>query len=111
MRKLKLLQAKNKKGVMDQLISVGIMILVISVLFGLTFLFTAELKEQIEETASDTTASTAYQAVNDTEQAGATVVDYLPLVFISLIFGAILSIVLRIILPYVNLGRTMGGGF
>jgi len=99
----------EKKGVMNEIISVGIMVLVVSVLFGLTFLFIAELKDQVESTASDGENSTAYAAVNDTEAAGATIVDYLPLVFLSLIFGAILTLVLRIILPYVNLGRSMQG--
>jgi len=39
------------------------------------------------------------------------VVDYLPLIFLALIFGAILTLVLRIIIPYINLGQTMGSGF
>lgn len=97
---------KQKKSVMNQIVGVAIMVLVVSVLFGLTFLFTAELKEQVNDTVKDD-SSTAYQAVNDTEAAGATIVDYLPLVFLSLIFGAILTVVLKIILPYVNLGRNM----
>jgi len=99
---------KQKKGVMNEVVSVAILVLVVSVLFGLTFLFTAELKEQVNSTVGDDT-STAYQAVNDTESAGATIVDYLPLVFLSLIFGAILTLVLKIILPYVNLGRQVQG--
>lgn len=51
----------------------------------------------------------AYDAVNDTEDAGTTIVDYLPLVFLSLIFGIILTLVLRIILPYINLGQRFEG--
>lgn len=51
----------------------------------------------------------AYTAVNSTESAGSTVVGYLPLIFLAIIFGAILTLVLRIILPYINLGKDMGG--
>jgi len=162
---------KQKKGVMNEVVSVAILVLVVSVLFGLTFLFVSSLKDttrtNVEQTytvtdesgayinetgytlayassdsgtillsgnytlstigvltnASETTwddvnvsytyasasAETAYQAVNDTESAGATIVDYLPLVFLSLIFGAILTLVLKIILPYVSLGRQVQG--
>ncbi|HUS51414.1 MAG TPA: hypothetical protein VMZ91_14690 [Candidatus Paceibacterota bacterium] len=101
---------KNKKAVMGEVISIFVLVLIISILAGLTFLFTAEIKEQVEATSGGTTGA-AYQAVNDTENAGATVVDYLPLIFLALIFGVILTVVLRIILPYVNLGQQMGGGF
>src|SRR3990167_2702374 len=52
----------------------------------------------------------AYEKVNDTEDAGATVVDYLPLVFLALIFGVILTVVLKVILPYMNIGNKMDGG-
>ena len=93
---------------MGPIISVFVMVLVISILSGLTFLFVAQLKTQVE-TTSGSTASTAYQAVNDTEAAGATVVSYLSLIFLAVIFGAILTLVLRIILPYINLGQQMGG--
>ena len=99
---------KEKKAVMGQVISVFVLVLVISILAGLTFLFVSELKTQVEATSGGTT-TVAYQAVNDTENAGATVIDYLPLIFLALIFGAILTLVLRIIIPYINLGQNMGG--
>ena len=51
----------------------------------------------------------AYIAVNGTESAGATIVNYLPLIFLAVIFGALLTLVLRIILPYINLGNSVGG--
>ena len=51
----------------------------------------------------------AYNAINDTEAAGAGLTGYLPLIFLTIIFGAILTLVLRIILPYINLGQNMGG--
>ena len=51
----------------------------------------------------------AYEAINDTEAAGATLTGYLPLIFLAIIFGAILTLVLKIILPYINLGQNMGG--
>ena len=51
----------------------------------------------------------SYNAINETEAAGATIVGYLPLIFLAIIFGAILTLVLRIILPYINLGQQMGG--
>ena len=99
----------QKKAIMGQVISVFVLVLVISILAGLTFLFVSELKTQVQNTATGGTASTAYQVVNDTEAAGATVVNYLPLIFLALIFGAILTLVLKIILAYINLGQTMGG--
>jgi len=100
---------QQKKGIIGPVISVFVMVLVISILAGLTFLFVAQLKQQVSDTAVGNTSSTAYQAVNDTEAAGATVVGYLPLIFLAVIFGAILTLVLRIILPYVNLGQQLGG--
>ena len=98
----------RKKSVMGPVISVFVMVLVISILAGLTFLFTSELKDNVYDQTSDY-GSTSYQAVNDTEDAGADIVSYLPLIFLSLIFGAILTVVLKIILPYINLGQSMGG--
>jgi FlaG/FlaF family flagellin (archaellin) len=100
---------KQKKAIMGPVISVFVLVLVISILAGLTFLFVSQLKTQVENTAVGNTSSTAYQAVNDTEAAGATVVGYLPLIFLAIIFGAILTLVLKIILPYINLGQNMGG--
>ncbi len=94
---------------MGPIISVFVMILVISILAGLTFLFIAQLKTQAENATTELTNSTAWQAINDTEAAGVTVVGYLPLVFLAVIFGALLTLVLKIILPYVNLGQSMGG--
>jgi FlaG/FlaF family flagellin (archaellin) len=105
--KMKMLE--QKKSIMGPVISVFVMVLVISILAGLTFLFVSQLKTQVENTATDGENSTAYQAVNDTEAAGATVVGYLPLIFLAVIFGAILTLVLKIILPYINLGQNMGG--
>lgn len=51
----------------------------------------------------------AYGAINGTESAGAGVVSYLPLIFLALIFGVILTLVLRTILPFIDLGNKMGG--
>jgi len=99
----------TKKSIMGPVISVFILVLIISILAGLTFLFVSQLKDQVEETATGAENSTAYQAVNDTEAAGATIVGYLPLIFLAIIFGAILTLVLKIILPYINLGQNMGG--
>jgi hypothetical protein len=105
---------KNKKAVMGPIISVFVMVLVISILSGLTFLFVASLKTQVNTTAGNGNATlgattTAGLAVNATEAAGATVVNYLPLIFLAVIFGALLTLVLRIILPYINLGQSVGG--
>jgi hypothetical protein len=177
---------KDKRGVMGAVISVFVLLLVISILSGLTFLFVANLKTQaitssdkvsrtvVNESTSITptavylatygelafTSATAlevintssklpintgnytltsaglltgatggvqnwsavsitysystvgnknpYITVNTTETAGSTVVNYLPLIFLAIIFGAILTlvlIVLNIILPYINLGQ------
>ena len=51
----------------------------------------------------------AYNAINETENAGAGLVGYLPLIFLAIIFGAILTLVIKIIVPYINLGQNMGG--
>ena len=99
---------KQKKSIIGPVISVFVMVLIVSILAGLTFLFVAQLKAEVLSTTADDD-STAYQAVNDTEAAGATVVNYLSLIFLAVIFGAILTLVLRIILPYINLGQQMGG--
>jgi hypothetical protein len=53
--------------------------------------------------------ASAYNAVNGTESAGYTIVGYLPLIFLAIIFGAILTLVLKIILPFINLGQQVGG--
>ena len=182
------MKLKQKKSVMGPVISVFVMVLVISILAGLTFLFSAELKDTSIDVSSKTSLSVtnetggfinssgytlatatalgfsnpsissivnrtdnstlssslytvdndglltnatavvviddaigitytytrvldeiAYKSINDTEDAGATIVGYLPLIFIALIFGAILTIVLKIILPYINLGQKVGG--
>jgi len=102
------MKATLKKGVMGEIIGVFVLILVISVLAGMTFLFTSQLKTQVYATTADY-AGNAYQAVNKTEAAGATVINYLPLLFLAIIFGAILAVVLKIILPYINLGNQVGG--
>ena len=49
------------------------------------------------------------QDTYSTEAAGANIVAYLPLIFLALIFGVILIIVLRVILPYINVTRGMDG--
>ena len=98
----------EKKSIIGPIISVFVMVLVVSILAGLTFLFVAQLKTNVLEVSGATT-TVAYQAVNDTEAAGADVVDYLSLIFLAVIFGAILTLVMRIILPYINLGQSMGG--
>jgi len=100
---------KSKKGVMNDVIGVFILVLIISVLAGMTFLFVSQLKAQVLSSATGGAASTAYLAVNSTEAAGATIVSYLPLLFLAIIFGAILAVVLKIILPYINLGSSVGG--
>jgi FlaG/FlaF family flagellin (archaellin) len=106
---------KTKKQVMGPVISVFVMVLIISILAGLTFLFIAQLKNNVETTAGTAGASgsgqnsTSWQAVNKTEAAGYTIVSYLPLIFLAIIFGALLTLVLKIILPYINLGQSIGG--
>lgn len=94
---------------MGPIISVFVMVLVISILAGLTFLFIAQLKSNVLNTSGVTVNSTSYQAINSTEAAGYTIVGYLPLIFLAVIFGALLTLVLKIILPYINLGQSVGG--
>lgn len=102
------MKIQAKKSVMGPVISVFVMVLIISILAGLTFLFVAQLKNNVETTSGGTT-TTSYLAVNATEAAGYTVVSYLPLIFLAVIFGALLTLVLKIILPYINLGQSIGG--
>jgi hypothetical protein len=66
---------------------------------------------RINYTYTAVTNLNAYNGVNATEQAGSTVVSYLPLIFLAMIFGAILTLVLKIILPFINLGQSMGSDF
>lgn len=99
----------KKKSIMGPVISVFVLVLIVSILAGLTFLFVSQLKTEVQNTATGAENSTAYRAVNDTESAGAQIVGYLPLIFLAIIFGAILTLVLKIILPYINLGQNMGG--
>jgi hypothetical protein len=97
---------KSKKGIMNQIVSIFVLVLVISVLSGLTFLFGAQLLTQVNTVAGGTTTM-AYQAVNQTQTAGYAVVGYLGLIFMVLIFSALLALVLRMIIPYMNLGQSM----
>ncbi len=53
------------------------------------------------------TTGTAYKAINDTEAAGMTVVTYLPLIILALIFSALIYLVFRMVVPFMSLG---GGG-
>lgn len=105
------MKIKSKKSIMGPIISVFVLILIISILAGLTFLFVAQLKTQIlsSTTNGPNQNNTAYYAINQTEAAGVTVVGYLPLIFLAVIFGALLTLVLKIILPYINLGQSVGG--
>jgi len=98
----------GKKGVMNEVIGAFILLLVVSIIAGMTFLFLSTMKDKISETATDGVNSTAYQAVNDTEDAGTTIIDFLPILFLAIIFGAILVVVLRVILPFINLGQNVG---
>ena len=97
----------NKKGVMGQVVGTFILVLIISVIVGMTFLFIAQLKTQVQNTATGGVNSTAYQAVNQTEAAGYTLVSYLPMIFLALIFSVVLIVVLRVVLPYINIGGGM----
>jgi len=63
---------------------------------------------RINYTYTSAAGTPAYSAINDTEDAGATLVDYLPLIFLALIFGVVLTLVLKIIIPYINLGKNFG---
>ena len=185
---MQLQSLKQKKSVMNQVIGVFILVLVISVIAGMTFLFVSQLKTTsgdlsasrsieniinetlttVTETGEDfayvdyndalcsslvvTNASggevissgnytqtncnlassatggynntnwnvsysvnyidgTGWSAINSTEAAGADIIDYLPLLFLAIIFGAILMVVLKVLLPYINLGGQMNMGF
>jgi hypothetical protein len=171
---------KQKKGVLNQIVSIFIIFLVVSILIGFSFLFIAGWKQTagtatavsgsttnengfINGTSWDLNASskegwalvqminatngtsgalintanytvdsvtgivtnltgqtwnnvnftytwtyfgsTAYKAINQTETSGYQMVNYLGIIFLALIFGAILAVILRIIIPYINLGQ------
>lgn len=70
-------------------------VLVLSVIVGLIFLFTANIKTQVGQTAGNT--SLAYTSVERMEQAGSDIVSYVPLVFLALIFSGILYIVFKVV--------------
>ncbi len=99
---------KGKKGVMNEIIGAFILLLVVSIISGMTFLFLSQMKDQIKTTATDGENSTAFKAVNDTEQAGLVIIDFLPILFLAIIFGVILVVVLKVILPFINLGQQAG---
>ena len=180
------MKAEQKKSIIGPVISVFVMVLVIAILSGLTFLFLASLATQtynvapladstrvVNETITPSTEgtalsvaglrdcaatvevitnstaasshavinsgnytvtgctlanvtgtyntvdwnvtysyvyrpiSTAESSVNSTSNAGYQTINYLPLIFLAVIFGALLTLVLKIILPYVNLGQSM----
>jgi hypothetical protein len=56
----------------------------------------------IYETLSD---KSAYNSIGVIENSGMTLVNYLPLVFLAIVFGAILFVVLKVIIPYLNLDK------
>ncbi|KKN19469.1 hypothetical protein LCGC14_0945410 [marine sediment metagenome] len=97
----------QKKSVMGQIVSIFITILIVSVIAAMTFLFVGTLKTEVANSQGNT--SNAYIAVNTTEAAGLTVVGFLSILFLALIFSAILTVVLRFVLPFMNLGNQLGG--
>ena len=107
--KLKLRPIRAKKSTMGQVISIFITVLLVSVIAGMTFLFVGSLKDEAENIAG--ADSNAYIAINTTEAAGMTVTNFLSILFLALIFSAILTVVLRIVLPFINVGNQLGGGF
>lgn len=179
---------KQKKSAINQIITIAIIVLIMSIILGVTFLFVDELKTQVREQAENTYTTTnetsayinttgytlasassdslartftitaiwnasdngvgyynlsipttnasvssagsvtnasafnwgnvsitytyesaigetSYLAVNDTEDSGTTLVDYLPPIFLALVFSIILAVVLKIIVPYINFGK------
>ena len=55
------------------------------------------------------TTGTAYKAINDTETAGTTVITYLPLIILALIFSALIYLVFRMVTPFMSLGSGGSG--
>ena len=98
----------GKKGVMNEVIGAFVLLLVVSIIAGMTFMFLSEMKDQVEAKESDGVNATSWQAINDTEDAGTVIIDFLPILFLAIIFGAILVVVLRVILPFINLGQQAG---
>ena len=56
------------------------------------------------------TGGTAYGAVNDTETASLNIIDLLPFIFMALGFVIIIGVLIRILVPIMNLGNSFGGG-
>ncbi|MFW9873024.1 MAG: hypothetical protein ACFFG0_07995 [Candidatus Thorarchaeota archaeon] len=106
---IKMRSLKYKKSVMGQVLNIFVLMLLIIAFTGMAFLFSSQFKEQIKTTASDGDNSTAYKAVNTTEAAGFNTTKFFSMLFLAMIFGAILLVLLKVILPYVNLGRQMEG--
>ena len=97
----------QKKAAMGQIVGIFITILVVSVVAAMTFLFVGALKTEIGNTQG--TSSAAWNATNTTEAAGLTVVGFLSILFLAMIFSAILTVVMRFVLPFMNMGGAMGG--
>lgn len=100
---------RGKKGMVGQVASIFVMLLIISVLSGLTFLFVGSMKDQIKTTDSDGENGSAYKAVEKVEDAGSQTINYLGILFLAIIFGVILTVVLRVVIPYLNLGQRLDG--
>ena len=103
-------ECKPKKGIINQTISIFILVLMVVVISGFTYWFIAEFKDTIATTATGGNQSTAWQAVNDTEAASLNIIDLLPFIFMALGFVIIIGVLIRILVPIMNLGNSFGGG-
>jgi len=54
------------------------------------------------------TGGTAYHAINDTEAASLNIIDLLPFIFMALGFVIIIGVLIRILVPIMNLGQSFG---
>ena len=97
---MKNILATKKGNVMQEVVSIFLIILVVVVIVGMIFTFTSSFKTQVANTGGGAFANnTAYKAVNDTEAAGATVVSYLPMIILALILGIVLFVIFKVVTP------------
>ena len=74
---------------------------------GLTSLSNDYLYEYLTVSYNTVADKTSLNALTSIENSGSTAVNFLPLVFLVTIFGAILFLVLKFLIPYIELGQNI----
>ena len=87
----------NKKGQLGNLQGIVLTLVIIGILLAAAFLILEEFRDETESIATDGTAATSYQGINDTIEAMTTIPDLLPLIVLIAIIGIILAVVFNVI--------------